>query len=269
MNNAISSFLLSKGAIPPKTAMYPKPNPNKGNINININININKLFPKIYVINLKRRKDRLSKMKATMKHLHIKVEIFSAVDGSLNEEYKPTKHLKSCGEYGYLLTWKNMIEDAKAHNYESFLSFDDDIICCKDFHNRFSHWVNQVFHDQIHTKDNTTTIDGWKVIHLGATQLPKLRSEILDGFYRPKQTDGSYAVAVHNSVYDLLLEEINKMEKPLDSGPLRTIYKMYPKECYVAHPHLVIADVSDSDIRECKDLYKVAKQLEWDLDDFI
>lgn len=261
MNNAISSFLSSRVTgeatrIPPKVAIYPAKT-----------YHINKVFPKIYLINLKRRKDRLVRMKSVLKDLHIKVQVFPAVDGSLDPSYKASKHLKSCGEWGYLLTWKNMIENAKANNYDSFLSFDDDIIFCKDFHNKFSVWINLVYRDKM--KGNNNIITDWKIIHFGATQLPKLRSEILDGFYHPGQTDSSFAVAIHSSVYDLLLEEIDKMEKPLDSGPLRTIYKKYPEECYVAYPHLIIADVSDSDIRECKNLHKVAKHLEWNLEDFI
>lgn len=194
------------------------------------------------------------------------MKVFEAVDGAKDINWKPTKYMKSAGEKAYLMTWKKMIEDAKARNYDYFLSFDDDIIFCKDFHNRFSAWINQVFG----TKMISNSIGGdWKIIHLGATQLPKLRSQILNGYYYPGKTDGSYAVAVHSSAYEILLEEIIKMEKPFDSGPLREVYKRYPNECYVAHPHLIIADVSDSDIRECKDLWKVSKQLEWNLDDFL
>lgn len=149
--NAISSFLATK-----------RPSQSQ-------NIHINTIFPKIYLINLKRRTDRLHKMMSMLQSHNIKFQVIEAVDGLSyvieNRDELQTK-FKSNGEWAYLLTWKNMINDAKAHGYSSFVSFDDDIILCKNFHIRFNQWIRSVFGDEIWQGK-------WKIIHFGATQSPK------------------------------------------------------------------------------------------------
>ena len=150
-----------------------------------------------------------------------------------------------------------MLQDGRKNAYKSILSLDDDVIFAKDFHQKFETWIRR--------------IDCWKALQLGATQLPKLRSVVSNGeqgWFRPGLTDGSYATAVHSSAYNDLLREIYKMNAPFDSGPLRAIYQKYPNQCYVAWPHLIIANVADSDIRGQKDMEKIAHKLEWKLEQY-
>lgn len=235
---------------------------------------LNNYFDHIYLINLKNRPKRLIKILIKLHKLRIHVQIIPAINGRLEPYFsdylkylnKPindesnhplelernSKIISSPGAWGYLLSWKNIIQDATLNKYKKILIFDDDIIFIKNFARKFSNWIN-------------TIPDNWKVLQLGATQNIKFRSRIKRNYFHPEVTDGSYATAISSSIYKTLLSEINKMNCPLDSGPLRTIYAKYPKKCFVAYPHLIIADVSQSDIRDKRDILKFSKIMDWNL----
>ena len=58
------------------------------------------------------------------------------------------------------------------------------------------------------------------------------------------------------------------MNCPFDSGPLRTVFAKYQKKCFVLTPNLVIADVTDSNIRERQNQQSIAKQMKWNMEDY-
>jgi GR25 family glycosyltransferase involved in LPS biosynthesis len=201
------------------------------------------------------------------------VQIFNAVNGREEQHYekymeyfnKPInnnshplelqrgeKIISSAGAWGYLLTWANIIKDAIDKKYDKILIFDDDVIFIKDFHACFEKCI------KIFPKD-------WKVILLGATQNINTRTEIMNGYFLPNITDGSFAVCLSKEVFPILLGEIKKMNAPLDSGALRHVYEAFKGKCFVLYPHLVIADVTESDIRGGRDMVDFAQKMDWDL----
>lgn len=240
--------------------------------------NINNYFDHIYLINLKKRPDRLVKILQKLHRLQIKVQVIDAVNGRMEPYFtdymnylelpldpkwshkieieRNEKVISSPGAWGYLLTWEKILKDAISKKYKNFLIFDDDIIFIKDFHKNFEFWIKDIRTD-------------WKILQLGATQLTKFRNKITGknkNYFHPMITDGSYATAVSSDVFSSLLQEVQRMNCPLDSGPLRAIYKLYPKRCYASWPHLIIADVGDSDIRGKRDLIKFAEKMDWNLE---
>jgi len=250
--------------------------------------NINTYFDKIYVINLKKRVDRRISVVEKLAKQNIDFEIVDAVDGYSNDvikEYQqyaqrpvgePGSHkleklynfklIESPGAWGYLKTYEKILSEAKNKDYKRILCFDDDILLHKEFNTQFDEFIAKIN-------------DDWKLIYLGATQhnwtMPKsLRYinqkkeeyNIEEPFYLPRETDGSFAIGIDASIYDLLLSEVRKFNAPFDSGPLRTINENYQDKCFVAQPNLVIADVSDSDIRQGRNQYELAEKLKWDME---
>jgi GR25 family glycosyltransferase involved in LPS biosynthesis len=237
---------------------------------------INVYLDKVFIINLRRRPDRLENIILQCDKLGIKYQIFDAVDGYTEEnlkkyqEYvakpltdpmeikKNKKLICSPGALGYLYTWKALLLYAIKHGIESFLSLDDDIIFHKKFHEKFQNAIMKI-------------PKNWKIINFGATQMEKYMPTIDDNatYYQPMICDGSFATAIHYSIYDDLLALIDNSILPFDSGPLRTIYKRYPDDCYVIYPNIIIANLLESDIRSGKKIETITKIIAgWNLNDF-
>ena len=167
---------------------------------------LNDFFDQIFVINLDRRPDRELAMRQKMRDRNLEFERITAFDGS--KILKDTRKTMSKGAWGYLFTWKNILELAIKRKLKSFLSFDDDVI----FHRDFDAQINNVL-DWIPS-------DSWKIIHLGASQHVQI-PEPDDFFYHPGYTDGSFAVGVHSSVFHELLDEVDKGASFLHTGVIR------------------------------------------------
>jgi glycosyltransferase involved in cell wall biosynthesis len=251
---------------------------------------INQYFDHVYVINLEKRPDRKITMLQKLSRLGIKADFVQAINGYSNQNIREHQHyleqpiggkdshkleiefqrklVKSPGAWGYLKTYCGILQDAKRRGFERILCFDDDVIFHKDFENQFKKAVH-------------TIPEEWKLLYLGASQyvwkIPqglnyqdanKKAVDNSEPFYHPKNTDGSFAIGIHESVFDLLIRTTLKMNCPFDSGPLRSVIEAHPKNCYVLAPNIVIADVSESDIREGQDQKILAEQLKWDMADY-
>lgn len=248
---------------------------------------LNQVFDHIYVVNLPRRQDRRVLIIQQLMKLGIKAEIFEAEDGytqknveDFNAFYtKPfgtegthelerslkKKMILSPGGWGYLLSYRKLLEDAKKKKYRRILCLDDDVVFHRDFHTAFHERINQV-------------PGNWKLLYLGASQhiwekeslhvAVKEDGSLAQPYYFPLKTDGSFALGIDHSVFDELLLEINRMNCSVDSGALRSIQKKYLSSCYVCFPNLIIADASQSDIGVDRDQRSLARRLKWNLSDY-
>lgn len=248
---------------------------------------LNEYFDEIYIISLRRRVDRLVKVSKKFFDLGIKFTVVDAVDGSEQEVQKDyqayvdmplggenahplelayrRKMIDSAGAWAYMKTYKKILEEAQDNKLRRILCFDDDVIFHKDFNDLIDKAIRKVPQD-------------WKLLHLGATQhLWDFPSAIKysdaaikaydssQDYYHPLYTDGSFAVGIDQSVFSTLINEIGKMNCSFDSGPLRKIMQESQDSCVVIQPNLVIADVTESDIRSARDQTKLSQKLKWDL----
>jgi len=248
---------------------------------------LNKYFDEIYIISLKRRADRLVKVSKKFFDLGIEFTVVDAVDGSEQEvqnDYQAyvdmplggegahslelayrRKMIDSAGAWAYLRTYKKILEEAQNKNFRRILCFDDDVIFHKDFNDLIDKAIQKVPQD-------------WKLLYLGATQhlwdfpsaikYPDAAIKAYDSsqdYYHPLYTDGSFAVGIDQSIFSELINEIEKMNCSFDSGPLRKIMQKSQDSCVVIQPNLVIADVTESDIRSARDQTKLSQKLKWDL----
>jgi len=230
-----------------------------------------KIYDHIYVIN---RSNDLLKRHHIMQQLgqyQLKYSFFPAINGYLNPhltQYQNYKHQKnshelqnkyhrymipSPGAYGYLKSWKNLLLDAKANDYQTIISFDDDVYLCHNFTDQLNQAIEKIPSD-------------WQILYLGATQHGWAKIKLEDGYYQPNLTDGSFAVILKSSVFDVLLQKINQMNIAFDSGPLRDITALTPS--YVCYPNLVMPDVTKSQINEPRNQEELAAKVRWNIKSF-
>ena len=109
-----------------------------------------KIFDKIFLINLKKRKDRKLFCKLKLRDLDHDIYLFKAIDGSkstyqkIYHEYidKPNggkfKYggINSSGALGLLLTWRNMLKYSIDNNLKNLLVLEDDVYLHKNFMNK-------------------------------------------------------------------------------------------------------------------------------------
>jgi glycosyltransferase involved in cell wall biosynthesis/GR25 family glycosyltransferase involved in LPS biosynthesis len=251
---------------------------------------VNEVFEKVYVINLNKRKDRLLEITQKLNRLNIDFERIEAVDGYSKENIKEfesyqklpfdsekshelekkyrRKLLIGPGALGILKSYQKILIHAKKKNLKRILIFEDDAMFIKDFEQEFN-----IFCKQIENID-------WKILSLGATQhvwnfpnclsYPSKEQEFnkKEPYYFPIVTDGAFAMGLDSKIYDHLLSEIKKMNAPVDSGAIRTIYKENIGDCIVPQPNLVIADVNTSNIGESRDQVALSHKLKWDLEKY-
>ena len=239
---------------------------------------LNKIFDKIYVINLKKDTFKKEMINKKFNDLRIKFEFIDAVSGynepyiSEYQEYKSKpcnwdgahpyeierniKMIPSNGAYGYIASWIKVLKQAINIKARKILVFDDDVLFHEDFENEMRLFINA-----IGTK--------FKVISLGVSQ--HIWSKIVKKhrYYNPIEfTDGSFAIGLDCSIFQEVLNEALKFNISFDSGPIRHIYKKYKNECYIAYPNLVIADLTSSSISCKRDMNELSKIFQWDIEKF-
>lgn len=246
---------------------------------------VNSYFDQVYVINLQKRKNRREKMISTLEALRIKAEIVSAVDGYLPEnleEFKKYYHtpvdphrphelelklkrkvIYSPGAWGTLKTYHKLLRDAKKRKFKRILSLEDDALFAIDFENLFTNAI-------------TTIPDSWKLLYLGASQhswekgvdlnYPEnIHKNEAPRYYHPIKTDGAFAIGIDCSVFDMIIQDIEKMNCSFDSGPLRHVCRAHHSECYVLQPNIIIADVTESDNSIGRNMEDFARTVRWNL----
>jgi len=219
---------------------------------------LNSYFNQIYLINLPRRPDKLTKVLAQLDRYQIKVQVISATDGRNPLIFFQQNEIP-VGAYGYILTWERIINNAITNQYQRILILDDDVVLHHNFNHLFQEWVS--------------SHSNWKVLLLGATQHTQ-RPELIPHSspststiqsYHPRIIDGSFAVGIDRSIYVELANHLKTHRDLVDSIILRRIYTRYSKQCYVAYPNLMMADVTTSDIRSNRSQQELATKVGWDL----
>lgn len=212
-------------------------------------VSLNDCFDHIYCLTLTRRPERWKKVKQEFKKLNIEVERFPAIDGNSLSEGKIKKYpIINKYAIGCMLSHYKIIEDAKKHKYKNILIFEDDVIFHKNFVEEFSNQINK--------------IKNWKILYLGATQTYWDNIEYENGFYYSLGTLGTFAIGINESIYEEVLA-LTKFNAAIDTKYINLQHKHY-KECYTFYPNLVIADVSNSDIRGQRDEKSFREMARWD-----
>lgn len=232
---------------------------------------INEYFDRIYVINLRRRQNKLVEITQKLKRLNISVEIIEAIDGYEEphiDEYEAYKNnamgyknahpeeiklnrklIYSPGVWGHLKSNRLILKDALAKGYEKILILEDDVMFMKNFHHEFKNFIGII------------SGKSWKFLYLGATQASwDIPGSIIypdkslktfqpdQPFYHPVSTFGSFALAIHHSQFKGIINKIDEMNCPFD-WIFKLSFNQFSEQSFVAQPNLIIAGNAESDNR--------------------
>lgn len=171
-----------------------------------------KLFDKIFVINLPKRSDKRRSIYYKLSQFGLDensdYEIFPAIDGTApiyDDMYDRTDHkkIKTRGALGLVLTYAKLFDYIKNDDYSRILILEDDI----NFHKNTSSMMDNA-------KNMITDADSHDVLWLGANQLymnqPQIESIITNNMYytdpivedNRTHTFGAFALVLTKSCVD-------------------------------------------------------------------
>lgn len=157
---------------------------------------------RIYIINLKKRADRLEKFlqdnQFVIGHLS-NIEIFEAVDGNkiINKNWQLQK-----GALGCLESHLAVLKDARANNYTNIVVFEDDFIFDNDFDKEFSAGFSELD-------------SNWDMLYLYSNHIndPKPFSNHLN---KVSAALGTVAYIVNEKSFDLLIKVLELKVREVD-----------------------------------------------------
>jgi glycosyltransferase involved in cell wall biosynthesis len=207
----------------------------------------NDYFDQVYVINLAKDQKKKERMVKVLSGLGISHKIFPAVYGKehrteYDEMCKSSNY--SIGAFGYTLSMHGILRDALDAGHKKILVFDDDVIFHKDFHKKFHQLVTAIPTD-------------WYLLQLGISgpwTHPFVNSDYKSfDFSKPYlnsyfNCDGSFATGYDSHIFQEIINLTSTFNYPFDTEIMKHYTIKNFNRCYTAMPHLVIADVSTSDI---------------------
>jgi GR25 family glycosyltransferase involved in LPS biosynthesis len=200
-----------------------------------------KHFDKTFLINLDRRPDRLAASKRRADLIGLEFERFPACDGA-----KENLHIISAQEIGQspmywnlaaaglCVTLTRIIERAKSEKLDSILILEDDFSVNPDIKD-----VNKFIDDNI--KDVPSD---WETLYLGANHL----RPFVPMTEHVAKLSGAYAChahAVRSTIFDIMLEELSKINNPIDVTYCEVIHPRGKSYVFRPHPILQAEDYSD------------------------
>lgn len=194
---------------------------------------INSFFDKVYLINLKRRPDRLSQATAELSNNGIDFDVFEAIDGNPGNIPPTCPLLDRPGHIGCVLSHVSIIQKAKSLNLKNILILEDDVL----FYNNLTEKFNTAI---------TYLPEDWEMLYFsGNTENNKLKH--IDGtIFQCFGTLTTHAYAIKHTLFDQVIEGQLKLNSPVDVYYKNTIHPN--KKCYMIRPYLCKQRASHSDI---------------------
>ena len=176
------------------------------------------VWDNIFVINLKRRNDRKIMIINNFNKVGItNYEFITGVDGldqnvfNKFNEYK--KNLKTkiitSGHFGCLLSHIKSISLAKQRGYSSIMILEDDVVFCDNFIKKIS----------------KIKIPNYDMIYLGG--IIKQKKIFLNNWTITNGILGAYAYILTSKVYDIILDELDKLLNYVDLFYMEQIQQNY------------------------------------------
>ena len=164
---------------------------------------LNDITNEIYVLNLKKRDDRLHHIKNQLKQINItKYEIVESVDGSIIENKTKLKN----GAYGLILTYLNIYEKIKNIEYESLILIEDDCVFSKDFNDYL-----KIFIDNVPIDWDILYFGGNHNLHIGEKEPKKINDYVV----KLHNTYAAHCIILKKNSFEKLIKT-QSFEVPID-----------------------------------------------------
>lgn len=167
-------------------------------------MNINQYFDKIYVLNLHRRRDRISEIDSRLNKFGIEYERFGATDGSImrmvwEEFYKKNQYFSNPNYLACSISHLSIYKDAITQGYQRILIIEDDNLINKNIHSIFESldipdWEDTFYLGYIPLSDDQNMWT-YKMVD----------NFISDRIFRPKNLWGLYAYGLTNKLMSEIL----------------------------------------------------------------
>lgn len=199
----------------------------------------------IIIISLERAKERREKITTQLKALNIDAVIMDAIEGNTLSDKELDKNIINPGgwrngeifrpgEIGCLMSHIKAINYAKENNWDHVIIIEDDTVLSEDFEKGIK------FLFRIVPKD-------WEHVFLSGhiyNQMPPIfQPNIISSNFK---ISGAYAYIIKNTIYDLLLTELGKMEIPVDDVIEMLTYRTNKIKSYIFFPFLAYASLENS-----------------------
>lgn len=192
---------------------------------------LHKYFDKTFLINLDSRPDRLEKSIERANEIGLEFERVSAQRGTyINGKETEYWNLNAAGLCN---TIKDILIRAKEEKLDSILILEDDFEIAIDDINTFV---------ECNIKDVPAN---WELLYFGANHM-RPYTMYKGHVARVKGAYTTHAHAVRSNLFDYLITELSKLEKPIDV----IYYDIIQPRCrsYVFRPHVIVQSEDFSDI---------------------
>ena len=191
--------------------------------------NLNKFVDNVYVINLERRIDRLENIVYQFNRFNISFNKVDAFDGKL---------LGITGEEGCFKSHIGVIENAISNNYNKIAIFEDDIILCDDFEERFKYYSSNI-------------PDDWDIMYLGGTHYNG-GIEVKPFIHKIEGIYGCFAMILNNKngLFQRIIETSKLFRIPIDNVYCEHLSKTFKTYIFVPFFVKTMNTISDIDERE-------------------
>jgi glycosyltransferase involved in cell wall biosynthesis/GR25 family glycosyltransferase involved in LPS biosynthesis len=245
---------------------------------------INKIS-KVYIINLKRRVDRLIMMKFKLEKMGIyNYEIVEAVDGYKDENkilyqkyidnvmlnnnlFCGKPQINSEGAYGILLTYKKLLYEIE--NNKNIIIFEDDIVFHKNFYKNLFNYNSNIFLSN-------------DIVYLGANQA-RWNEDIENTIKKHNYYNvckqkyywhyGAYSIFLTPKIFNLIKLKLDDM---LSSNLLTIDMLLWHIivddtnniKSTILYPNLIIPQLKESDNMDSRDIELLADSKKWTIIDY-
>jgi GR25 family glycosyltransferase involved in LPS biosynthesis len=176
---------------------------------------LNDITNEIYVLNLKKREDRLNHIKKELKKINCNnYSIVESIDGNQIENKTNLKN----GMYGLILTYLKIFNLSKNNDSTNIIIIEDDCVFSEDFCEKIETFLSEVPND-------------WKMLYFGGnhnthmnyTQPLKISKNVI----KLINTFSAHCIVLKKEIFTEIIEDLTKLN--IENDVLLTMYqKKYP-----------------------------------------